>query len=289
MTHPSGIEEKSLWTVRDVIRWMTGRFSREGIASARLDAELLCAQALGCDRVGIYLSMDRPLSAQERASLRDLVRRRLARVPVAYLTGSREFFGLSLQVTPAVLIPRPDTETLVEAALEAFPVETPIEILDVGTGSGAIALALAHARRAWRVTATDISADALEVARENAQKLQLNIELLQGDLFEPAAGRRFHMIVSNPPYIPEGETLQPEIRHEPPSALFSGADGLSHLRRIVREAPLFLQPGGLLLCEFGAGQEMQLENLARDAGAYGEIRILRDLGGLPRVLSAKLK
>lgn len=277
-------KEKKVWTVRDVIRWMAERFSREGLASPRLDAELLCAQVLACDRVGLYLSMDRPLTATERERLRGLITRRLARVPVAYLTGMREFFGLPLRVTPDVLIPRPETETLVEAALEAFPADRPAEVLDVGTGSGAVALALAHARPAWRVTATDISEKALEIARENAARLNIGVTFLQGDLLSPVAGRLFDLIVSNPPYIPERETLQPEIRHEPPTALFSGPDGLDHLRRLLREAPGFLRPGGRLLCEFGSGQEDRLREIAQ-AGAYTDIRILNDLGNRPRVLS----
>lgn len=288
MTDTTRHEEKQIWTIRDVVRWMSQRFARAGIESARLDAELLCAQVLGCDRVGIYLAMDRPLSIDERVKLRELVQKRLTRCPVAYLIGKREFFGLTLHITPAVLIPRPDTETLVEAALELFSDSTPIDVLDVGTGSGAIALAIAVNRPLWRVTATDISPEALDVARKNAQNHQVNIEFLQGDLLAPVTGRRFHLIVSNPPYIPQGEILQPEVQHEPSLALFSGTNGLNHLQRILQDAPHFLHPQGRLLCEFGTGQESQLKAMAQARNIYSDIRILRDLGGRPRVFSAKI-
>jgi len=275
------------WTVRDVMRWMTQRFSEEKLDSPRLDAELVCAHVLGCDRVGIYLSMDRPLSGAERDALRVLVRRRLAREPVAYLIGRKEFFGLSFRVTPDVLIPRPDTETLVETALELASLPAECRALDIGCGSGAIAASLAHARPAWHVTATDLSEKALDVARENAQRLKLPIEFLPGSLFEPVAARRFHLIVSNPPYIPRGSVLQPEIRHEPPGALFADERGLALLQALLTQAPAHLEPAGHLLLEFGEDQDAALVEFARGTGAYAEIRVLRDLAGAPRVLHAR--
>ncbi|PKN47630.1 MAG: peptide chain release factor N(5)-glutamine methyltransferase [Deltaproteobacteria bacterium HGW-Deltaproteobacteria-17] len=278
------------WTVRDVVRWMTQRFTEEKLDSPRLDADLLCAHLLGCDRVGIYLAMDRPLSASERENLRALVRRRLAREPVAYLTGRKEFFGLTFTVTPEVLIPRPDTETLVEAALELTgPVraDTALRLLDIGCGSGAIAISLAHARPAWRVTATDLSTKALAVARENALRLKAEVEFLEGSLLAPVAGRRFDVIASNPPYIPRNTVLQPEIRHEPPGALFADDDGLALLKEILSAAPAHLEPGGHLLLEFGQGQDALLTDFAAGTGAYAEIRVLRDLAGAPRVLHAR--
>jgi len=278
------------WTVRDVVRWMTQRFSDQNLGNPRLDADLLCAHILGCDRVGLYLAMDRPLSSQERDALRSLVRRRLAREPVAYLVGKKEFFGLSFSVTPDVLIPRPDTETLVEAALELTAGDLKsahLHVLDIGCGSGAIAVSLAHARPAWCVMATDLSGKALEVARGNANRHKAGIEFLQGDLFAPVAGRRFDLIASNPPYIPQNTVLQPEIRHEPASALFADEDGLALLRTILIQAPEFLEPGGQLLLEFGENQDTVLAELASGTGAYAEIRVLRDLAGSPRVLHAR--
>jgi len=278
------------WTVRDVVRWMTQRFTDEKLDSPRLDADLLCAHLLGCDRVGIYLAMDRPLTGAERDDLRALVRRRLAREPVAYLTGRKEFFGLTFAVTPDVLIPRPDTETLVEAALELTgPADSSagLRLLDIGCGSGAIAISLAHSRPTWHVTATDLSARALAVARGNALKLKAEVEFLEGSLLEPVAGRRFDMIASNPPYIPREAVLQPEIRHEPPGALFADDRGLALLKEILTAAPDHLEPGGHLLLEFGQDQDTLLADFAGKTGAYAEIRILRDLAGSPRVLHAR--
>ncbi len=278
--------EHRTWTVRDVVRWMTQRFTEAKLDSPRLDAELVCAHVLGCDRVGIYLAMDRPLSSRERDTLRALVRRRLAREPVAYLIRRREFFGLSFAVTPDVLIPRPDTETLVEAALDLGPAEGGWSLLDLGTGSGAIAVALAHARPAWRVTATDVSAKALAVARENAARNQTPMELLEGGLFVPVAGRRFDLVASNPPYVPRGSAVQPELGHEPPGALFADDDGLALLFAILDEADGHLEDGGHLLLEFGQGQDGPLKERARAAG-WSEIRVLADLAGIPRVLHAR--
>ena len=278
------------WTVRDVVRWTTQRFSDEKLGNPRLDADLLCAHILGCDRVGLYLSMDRPLSPEERDALRALVRRRLAREPVAYLVGKKEFFGLSFTVTPDVLIPRPDTETLVEAALELrAPAANTADFraLDIGCGSGAIAVALAHFRPAWRITATDLSEKALAVARENAKRLKAGIEFLAGCLFVPVTGRRFDLIVSNPPYIPRDSVVQPELRHEPDGALFADEGGLSLLRKILVQAPEHLEPGGHLLLEFGEDQDATVQEFAHGTGAYAEIRVLRDLAGSPRVLHAR--
>ncbi len=276
------------WTVREVVRWMTQRFTEAHLDSPRLDAELVCAHVLGCDRVGLYLAMDRPLSGAERDALRALVRRRLAREPVAYLIGRREFYGLAFAVTPDVLIPRPDTETLVEAALGLAPAEDPVRVLDVGTGSGAIAVALAHVRPAWRVTATDVSPGALEVARGNARRHGAALELVEGDLFTPVAGRRFDVIASNPPYIPRGLAVQPELRHEPAGALFADGEGLTLLFELLDRAPTHLEPGGHLLLEFGERQDGPLVRRAREAGVWSRVAVLTDLSGSPRVLHARL-
>jgi len=276
------------WTVREVVRWMTQRFTEEKLDSPRLDAELIGAHVLGCDRVGLYLAMDRPLSGTERDALRALVRRRLAREPVAYLIGRREFYGLAFTVTADVLVPRPDTETLVEAALGLAPAEAPVRVLDVGTGSGAIAVALAHTRPAWRVTATDVSPQALEVARGNARRHGTGVELLEGSLFVPVAGRRFDLIASNPPYIPHGTAVQPELRHEPAGALFADDDGLALLFGLLDRAPTHLEPGGHLLLEFGERQDGPLARRARESGAWSAVAVLADLSGTPRVLHARL-
>jgi len=195
---------KSVWAVLDVLRWTTAHFEKHGLASARLDAELLAAHAFGMSRIELYAHFDRPLAAAELASYRDLVSRRLAGEPVAYLLGHKEFWSLDLLVDPRVLIPRPDSETLVEEALDrAGP---GARIADVGTGSGALALALAKARPEAQVFATDISSDALAVARANAERLGLAVTFLQGDLVSAASARgRFDLIVANLPYIPSAD------------------------------------------------------------------------------------
>jgi release factor glutamine methyltransferase len=203
-----GEQSNKSWTVLELLRWTTAHFAAKGIESARLDAELLLASTLGCERLRLYLDFEKPVAAEERARFRALVRRRgEERVPVAYLTGVREFWSLPLSVTPDVLIPRPDTETLVAAVLARRPErEAPLAVLDIGTGSGAIALALAVERPRAMVTASDLSEAALAVARQNAEALGLSerVRLLTGDVFAPVEGERFDVIASNPPYVAEG-------------------------------------------------------------------------------------
>jgi release factor glutamine methyltransferase len=279
------------WTVLDLLRWTTDHFASRGIDTPRLDAEVLLACALECDRLGLYLEYEKPVEEAERARFRELVRRRAdERIPVALLTGTREFWSLSLEVTPDVLVPRPETETLVASALERLPdAEAELRVLDVGTGSGAVALALAAERPKARVVATDVSAAALAVAGRNAERLGLadRVAFAQGDLFEPVAGERFDLVVSNPPYIARGEagSLAPELRHEPESALYAGADGLEVLRRLVAEAGDHLEAGGVLVLEIDPGQAPALLQLCADAGLR-DVRVQRDLAGRARAVSA---
>jgi release factor glutamine methyltransferase len=277
--------------VLDLLRWTTQHFAAKGIETARLDAELLLAFALGVDRLRLYLDFEKPVLPEERARFRALVRRRgEERVPVAYLTGVREFWSLPLAVGPDVLIPRPDTETLVEAALARAPRrEAPLAVLDVGTGSGAIALALAKEWPEARVTATDASDAALAVARSNAEALGLEgrVRFASGDLFAPVAGERFDVIVSNPPYVPEADAagLAPELRHEPRLALFVPGDGAALLRRIAREAPARLAPGGLLALELAPAQAADVTQCLRESG-FDRLAEHRDLAGRVRAVSA---
>ncbi len=224
------------WTILELLRWTTQYFAERGIETPRLDAECLLASALGVDRMRLYLDFDKPASPDERDAFREWVRRRAdERVPVAQLVGGKEFWSLPLLVTADVLSPRPDTETLVAAALERLPErDTDARILEIGTGSGAVALALARERPRARITATDISPAALKVAERNARELGLEgrIEFAEGNLFGPVVGRRFELVVSNPPYLAESERSQlaPELAHEPEVALFAGPDGLAVLR-----------------------------------------------------------
>jgi release factor glutamine methyltransferase len=277
---------KPAWAVLDVLRWTTAHFEKHGMPSARLDAELLAAHAFGMSRIELYAHFDRPLAAAELASYRDLVSRRLAGEPVAYLLGHKEFWSLDLLVDSRVLIPRPDTETLVEEALDRIA-GPGARIADVGTGSGALALALAKARPEAQVFATDISPDALAVARANAERLGLAVAFLQGDLAQPllSAGR-FDLMVANLPYVPSADIdgLAADVRSEPRLALDGGADGLVLVRRLVAGAPEVLQPGGCLALEVGAGQAGAVAELLRGAG-FGGVASRRDLAGIERVVA----
>jgi len=276
------------WTPLKLLAWTQGFFQKQGVDAPRLTAELLLAHALGCDRVRLYLDFDKPLGEPELARYRDLVRRRAGGEPTAYLTGVREFAGHRFQVDARVLVPRPETELLLEAALAALPEGG--AALDLGTGSGALAVSLALARPGARVTAVDLSADALAVARLNAGALGATLELLQGDLFAPLpADRRFDVIASNPPYVPSGEIagLAREVRREPALALDGGPDGLAVLRRIVAEAPRWLRPGGALLLEMHESHLEPLPALCL-AARFATAEARRDLAGLPRLTVARM-
>jgi release factor glutamine methyltransferase len=280
------------WTVLELLKWTTDYFRAKGIDTARLDAEILLGFALGIDRLRLYLDFDKPITTEERTRFRELVKRRAdERVPVAYLTGVREFWSLSLAVTPDVLVPRPETETLVEAVLAELPdVEAELTTFDLGTGSGAIALALAKERPKLRVVAGDVSPAALAVAQRNAEALGLadRVRFVESDGFAAVLDQRFDVIVSNPPYLAEGEATQlaPELAHEPRGALFAGADGAALLRRIVHEAQLCLRPGGLIALELAPAQADELTQCLADSGFDGP-RSHRDLGGRPRVVTAR--
>jgi release factor glutamine methyltransferase len=280
------------WSVLDLLRWTTQHFASVGIDTPRLDAECLLAAALGSDRLRLYLDFDKPVGTAERARFRELVRRRAGeRVPVAQLTGRREFWSLPLRVTPDVLAPRPETETLIETALALFPdTAAPLRIADLGTGSGAIALALAHERPRAQVVATDLSPAALAVARANAVALGLEdrVALREGDLFAPIAGERFDLVVSNPPYLAHAERagLAPELAHEPDLALFADDDGLAVLRRLVAAAPGALAPGGWLLVELAPAQADAVRAACAEAGLE-DASVHLDLARRPRVVSAR--
>jgi len=280
------------WTVLDLLRWTTQHFAERGIDTPRLDAECLLAFALGCDRLALYVNHDRPVDDGERARFRDLVRERAAsRVPVALLVGEREFWSLRLRVTRDVLVPRPDTETLVAAALDLFPDrEAELAVLDVGTGSGAIALAIASERPKARVTATDVSAPALAVARDNAERLGLagRIRLAEGPLFEPVAGERFDLVVSNPPYVAlrDAASLAPELAHEPRGALFAGADGTDVLRAFAAQVREALAPDGAALVELDPAQADTVAAWLA-AADLREVRTHRDMAGRARVVAAR--
>ncbi|HWI41184.1 MAG TPA: peptide chain release factor N(5)-glutamine methyltransferase, partial [Verrucomicrobiae bacterium] len=261
------MQKNEIWTIRKVLEWTRSYLTEKGVENARLESEWLLAHSLGTDRVGLYVSFDKPLEAAELAAFRGLVIRRARREPLQYILGTQEFFGLEFEVTPAVLIPRHDTEVLVEEALRvASGAGT---ILDIGAGSGCIAVALAKKLPEAAVTAVDVSAEALAVASRNAARHGVSVELLEGSLFGPVSGRKFDLVVSNPPYIPAGEIagLQAEVKgFEPAGALDGGADGLDFYRAIVSAAPAHLNPGGWLILEVGAGQAGQVSRMLAEAG-----------------------
>jgi release factor glutamine methyltransferase len=275
-----------IWTVMRVLTWTQGRFAERGLATPRLDAEVLLAHVLGKDRVGLYTHFDQPLDAGELGEYRELIKRRLGGQPVAYLVGKREFRSLELQVDARVLVPQPDTEVTVELALSRLEGREAPRVVDVGTGSGAIALAIKKARPDAEVLAVDRSSDAAEVARANAARLALAVEVRVGDLLAPVDGA-FDVIVSNPPYIPTREIarLPAEVRAEPMAALDGGTDGLEVIKRLITDARERLKPGGALVLEVGAGQSPSVRSLLLESG-YSGIEVSKDLGGIERALAA---
>jgi release factor glutamine methyltransferase len=281
------------WTVGSLVKWATDDFRARGIESPRLDAELIVAHALGVDRMRVILDAARPLEGAELQALRELVKRRRSHEPIAYIKGRREFYGLEFRVDKRVLVPRPDTEALVDVALaRSAHVSMSMRLLDLCTGSGCVAIVMARQRPTASVFATDLSRDALDVARDNAQRLgAYNVAFLEGDLFAPVAGRRFDVITANPPYIATDEiaTLQPDVReHEPRLALDGGRDGLAVARRIVDAAPAHLAPGGVLAIEVGAGEAPAAKALFEERG-FEEIRVDRDLAKIERVVSGAFR
>ncbi len=285
---------QGVWTILEVLRWTTTRFEERGMASARLDAELLAAHAFGLSRVQLYTQFDRPLDSVELGTYRGLVKRRQGGEPIAYITGRKEFWSLDLLVDSRTLVPRPETETVVEVARERLPATGPTRLLDVATGSGAIALAVAHtlkSRPEVVVVATDVSADALDVARANAERLGLTVTFFQGTLLEPLDGQApFDVITANLPYIPTAdiEGLSADVRSEPRLALDGGNDGLDLIRRLVKSAPPLLTTQGSLVLEIGAGQASAVAQLCNDAG-LADVEPRRDLAGIDRVVVARRK
>ena len=262
----------------------------EGYPDARRDAELLLMHTLDRSRAWLYAHGDDDVDASAALRFRALLGRREVGEPLAYITGRREFWSLDLAVTPDVLIPRPETELLVELALQRIPQDVQVDIADLGTGSGAIALSLAQERPLARVLATDFSAAALNVARGNAQRLGVaNVEFAQGDWCAVLGDRNFGLIVSNPPYIPEADAhlKQGDLRFEPRAALASGADGLEAIRSIVRDTFAQLQPGGWLMFEHGYDQGEAVRRLLQQSG-FVEVVTERDLEGRERVSGGRV-
>jgi release factor glutamine methyltransferase len=272
--------------VGEVVRRSAAFLAERGSPSPRLDADLLVAHALGVDRLALYTGADRPLTPAELDRARELVARRGRREPVAYITGARPFRRLRIEVGPEVLVPRPETELLVEWALQATaPGDA---VLDWGTGSGAVALALADEGAGLRVTALERSEAALAVARANGRRLGLGVEWLASDGFAAVAGRRFAAIAANPPYLSpaELEAAPPELGFEPAEALVAGPTGMEAIARLAAEAPAHLEPGGALLVEVGEGQADRVAAALAEAGLLGVER-RDDLAGVARAVGGR--
>lgn len=276
-----------VWTIGSMLKWSEQYFGSHGAETPRLDAEVLLSHLLGEKRIYLYVHFDQPLTADELANYKELVKRRTSGEPVAYICGEKEFMGLTFKVTPSVLVPQPDTETLVEAAIERLRGKNSPRIADICTGSGAIAIALAHYLPESSIVATDISADAVSIAKANAEALELSerVQFFEGDLLAPLTGETFDAIVSNPPYIPGAdiESLPREVRAEPRLALDGGADGLDFYRRLVGESAALLNDGGFLAVECGDTQAGAIAEMAA-AGAFGKAEIVRDLADKERVV-----
>lgn len=284
-----------VWTVLRLMKWSGEYLAGKGVERGRLDAEHLLAHSLGVKRLQLYLQFDRPLERHELDAFRPLLRRRGDREPLQYIMGHAAFRELELKVDRRVLIPRPETEILVDEVLAWAAARGTGELtaLDLGTGSGAIALSLALEGPFRRVVATDISALALELARENAGAAGVadRMEFREGSLFQPTGpGETFDAVVSNPPYVADAEapSLEPEVSAwEPAQALFGGADGMAVLRPLVAGAGAVLAPGGLLALEVGAAQAGMVVAAVEETGGYDEVRVRRDLAGRERVVLAQ--
>ncbi len=286
-------QQPTVWTIKELLKWTTDFLAKKGIENPRTDAQILLGHVLGYTRTYLTVNFDEQPSEANRNRFKELIQRRVAGWPVAYLVGSRDFYSLTFEVNPAVLIPRPETETLVLEALTFLKPRTAPAVLDLGTGSGCIAVSIAHEKKDAQVTAVDISPDALAVAKRNAEKNGVTdrVAFLQGDLFSPLpAGAAFDLVVSNPPYIAHHEFagLAPDVReHEPRAALDGGADGLAFYRRIAAAVAPFLKPGGKLLLEIGSTQDEAVRSLLAERPELEVGATLKDDNKLPRVVTAK--
>lgn len=281
-----------IWTIGRILKWTEQYFKEKGIESPRLDAEVLLAHVLEKQRIYLYVHFDEPLQPGELAAYREMIKKRVLRVPVAQILGEKEFMGLTFKVTADTLVPRPDTEILVQAAvdrLRAMAGEEPLRFADIGTGSGAICLSVLHYLSDTVADTVDISPAARAVAEENAASLGLadRVTFHTGDLLQPLRGISFAAILSNPPYIPEADiaTLAPEVRlKEPHTALSGGQDGLDFYRRLAKEAPAMLVPGGFTAFEVGIHQAGDVADLLKANPLIDRTEILPDYAGIDRVV-----
>jgi len=276
------------WTVKELLEWTSNYFREKNIEEARLEAEILLARVLGKDRVYLYTNYDAPVNQDERTIFREFIKRRVREEPLSYIIGIKEFMSLEFKVSPAVLIPRPESEIIVEQAIDLFK-DQPCLICDIGTGSGALAISLAHYLPLARVFATDISRQALETAQDNAASLQVEVEFGEGDLLSPFLDKvnYFDLIVANLPYIPleEYNTLDSGVKnYEPRIALLAPGDGLDIYRRLLPQALTLLKEGAYLFIEIGWQQGEKALQMMND---FKEVQLIKDLAGYNRVVMAR--
>ena len=286
-------ENNQVWTIGRILKWTEQYFGQKGVESPRLDAEVLLSHVLGKQRIYLYVHFDEPLQAEELARYRAMIKQRIDRVPVAYILGEKEFMGLTFKVTPDTLVPRPDTEILVQAAVDRLKQWTDgtVRLADIGTGSGAICLSVLSMLHGVTADTVDISPAARAVAEENAATLGLSerVTFHTGDLLTPIREQQFTAILSNPPYIPEADIqeLAPEVRcKEPMTALSGGRDGLDFYRRLCDEAPAMLTDAGFMAFEVGIHQAEDVARLAEASPLIVRTEILKDYAGIDRVVVA---
>ena len=288
MNSPTSKED--VWTVQSILQWTSGFLQEKGISAPRLESELLLAHARQCQRIHLYADFDAPLSDDERARMREMVKRRAAREPLAYITGLREFYGREFEIERGVLVPRPETETLIDVCLEYLAADSDAHVCEIGVGSGCISVTLALQRPQLQLTATDLSEIALNCAVRNVAKYSLDrrVTIQRADLF-PDNHPLFDGIVSNPPYVTAGELsdLEPEVSvHEPQDALVSGADGLDCLRAIISRACDTLKPEGWIALEMDPAQCATVTTLL-DAEGFGDVKTVQDCFGVDRIVHAR--
>lgn len=277
-----------LWTIGALLQWTQEFFTKKGIDTPRLDAEILLAHVLKKERIYLYAHYDEPMMENELAAYRELVKKRSERISVAHLIGKKSFMGLDFIVNSDVLIPRPETEMLVETIMSYETPQSEASILDIGTGSGAIILSLLHYLPKTTGTAVDISAAALAVAKQNGAALDLTerVQWIESDLFAHMPQKVYDWIESNPPYLTQQDMkqLQPEVKHDPAGALYGGPDGLEFYRRLSAEAWQYLAPTGHCAVEIGAGQSQAVTDIFVASGKYSLDKMVKDYGGIERVL-----
>lgn len=283
-------DRHDLWTIERLISWTTHFFEQKGIDTPRLDAELLLAHVMGKERIYLYTHYDEIVNADELARFKDLIRRRIAGVCTAALTGEKDFMGLTFHVNSQVLIPRPDTETWVEKIVQRFRTDE-LSVADLGTGSGAVLISFLYYCRSCRGMGVDLSPEALRTAEENGRLLQVDdrIRWKLGDYLEPLGEELFDGILTNPPYI-AGDTipsLPEEVRHEPVMALDGGPDGLDFYRKLADQGWKSLKEGGFLAAEIGETQTQDILKLLKDSGRFGGFEVIQDLSGADRAIFCK--